>query len=130
MDRSIPTTTNDQVFDLTYLQELSQGDKEFEVEMIRIFIAEVPQSLAELRTALKSEDWEACGKIVHKLKSKLRIMGLHSVKDAITEIELNFKKAQNLPVTLKSIHGLLPKMEGFVDRAKQMLAQDYEVSDC
>ena len=116
-------------FDLSYLTELSQGDKEFEQEMIQIFVMEVPESIAFIKENIQQENWKATGEAVHKLKSKIRIMGINELKDSVTDAELSFKNGENITEAVQSIEQTIPVLEEYVELAQKKLELEYEMSD-
>jgi len=61
--------------DLTYLNEISGGDKEFIAEMIETFLEETPKDIAELEKLLATENWAGIGLVAHKLKSSIKMFG-------------------------------------------------------
>ncbi len=116
-------------FDLTYLKELSQGETEFESEMIRIFIEEVPENLNSLKQALDKENYEEAEYWIHKLKSKLRLMGMHQMRIWADHIEHNFKHKNKLDRTLSMVSLLISGLTIGLEQAKQLLTQEYEMSN-
>ncbi|MDE1922946.1 MAG: PAS domain-containing protein, partial [Gammaproteobacteria bacterium] len=55
--------------DLRALHELTEGDVEFERELIDTFIASGDKNLADIRDALRSRDFETIGRRAHALRS-------------------------------------------------------------
>lgn len=62
--------------DLSYLSEMSGGNKELIEEMIDIFIAQVDEFTTDMEVYLQNGDYEKLGKLAHKAKSSVSIMGL------------------------------------------------------
>ena len=65
--------------DLTYLQELSGGDIEFEVEMLQTYEEEVPDHIDRIIEYLDRASWISLSEEFHGLKSKLSIMGFKNL---------------------------------------------------
>ncbi len=116
-------------FDLTYLKELSQGEPVFEEEMLQLFIQEAPENLAALKHALKQENYKEAEYWVHKLKSKLRLMGMHKLRAWADEIEHNFKHKKELDHTLSKASILISGLNIGIMQAKQLLDNTYELSN-
>ncbi len=55
--------------DLHALHELTEGDVEFERELIDTFIASGDKNLADIRDALRSRDFDTIGRRAHALRS-------------------------------------------------------------
>lgn len=62
--------------DLSYLSEMSGGNKELIEEMIDIFVSQVEEFSTEMEHHLQNGDYEKLGKLAHKAKSSVAIMGL------------------------------------------------------
>jgi len=62
--------------DIGYLQELSGGDRDYEVEMADQFLQAVPEELEQLEAALKAGDRAAASRVAHSLKTTVSIMGM------------------------------------------------------
>lgn len=66
-------STNQSVVDLNYLHELSDNNKEFEKEVIELFLQQAPQQLEELDKAVNNKDYPTIKMIAHKLKSSTAV---------------------------------------------------------
>lgn len=63
---------------LDYIKQLSGSDIEFENKFITILKEEFPQEKNEYTKLLTANNTEDTALIVHKLKHKLNILGLHN----------------------------------------------------
>ncbi len=75
------------LYDLSKLEKLSRGDKEFLNHMVSIFIKEVPNTLAKLKKALAEENYTDMKAYAHRLKPSIKDMGIISLKDILPETE-------------------------------------------
>lgn len=73
--------------DLSYLQSVSNNDKQFISEMIITFLESMPKSIDDIHRHVKHKDWEALSKAIHKIKPSLTMMGMLSLKNAAVELE-------------------------------------------
>ena len=62
---------------LTYIDELSGDDAAFKQKFLVILKEEFPDEQEEYRESLRSKDGERAALIVHKLKHKFNILGMH-----------------------------------------------------
>jgi len=85
-----PDTVN-----LDYLKEMSGEDRDLMLEMIGIFIDEVPDYMMLMRKFLKNGDWDALGKIAHKAKASASIMGIQKLADDLMELETAAREGEN-----------------------------------
>ncbi len=84
------------VTDLSYLHEASAGNESFIREMIDIFLKQTPGFLVALKELKGRNDWEEFRKITHKLKPTIFMMGIHSLKPVIKQIEFCSKELKDL----------------------------------
>ena len=73
--------------DLSYLREMSGGNKELVLEMITIFREQVSEFSIEMDKHLASRDYESLGKLAHKAKSSVSIMGLSDLATDLKDLE-------------------------------------------
>jgi len=116
-------------FDLSYLKDLSQGDEEFEKEMLGIFLQEVPEGLHLLEEKLAQAQWIEASKEVHKLKSKIRLLGMESIKVYADEIENNLKKEANLKRTQMLIAKMREGLNQGIEFAHHLIKSSHELSN-
>jgi CheY-like chemotaxis protein/HPt (histidine-containing phosphotransfer) domain-containing protein/two-component sensor histidine kinase len=105
-----PSTLQLNTIDLTYLQELSMGNTEFEREIIKQFIIQVPQELTDLYTAMQQRDKVKTKGVAHGMKSSVAYVGLKDVlytnlhrietedltDENIMELEADFQQVQSI----------------------------------
>ena len=82
--------------DLTYLQELSGGDIEFELEMLQTYEEEVPEHIERIREYLDRASWISLSEEFHSLKSKLSIMGFRNLYKKADILEEQCKNPDEL----------------------------------
>ncbi|MDO9184878.1 MAG: PAS domain S-box protein [Bacteroidia bacterium] len=75
--------------DLSYLKELSDGNKQFEKEMIELFLNQVPGDVSSLDVAFKNSDALQVKSLSHKLKSSITVVGLSILSPHLSFIEKN-----------------------------------------
>jgi HPt (histidine-containing phosphotransfer) domain-containing protein len=73
--------------DLTYLEEIASGSKDFMKKMIETFIELTPGLLNEMDICLKEKDWDKLKRIAHKIKPSIDFMGISSLWETIQKIE-------------------------------------------
>ena len=73
--------------DLSYIETVCDGDKEMMKEFSDIFIAQVPEFIEEFDLAFSNKDVVSLGKIAHKAKSTVSIMGLTDLAKELSELE-------------------------------------------
>ena len=81
--------------DLSYLENMSGGDKELMQEMIDIFKEQVPEFVSEMKSNLQKSDYKNLGSIAHKAKSSISIIGLVQLIDDLKVFEKNVNEGKN-----------------------------------
>ncbi|HYW95748.1 MAG TPA: Hpt domain-containing protein [Bacteroidales bacterium] len=80
--------------DLSYLRSMSGDSVELIQEMIDIFTEQVEEFKVELQAYLDRKDYEALGKLAHKAKSSVAIMGMDDLAKDLKELELLAKNGE------------------------------------
>ncbi len=78
--------------DLTYLRNMSGGNKELILEMIGIFKSQVIEFTESMENHYKNKEYELLGRLAHKAKSSISIMGLNDLAIDLKNFE-NIAKA-------------------------------------
>ncbi|MBN1117521.1 MAG: Hpt domain-containing protein [Bacteroidales bacterium] len=74
------------------MKNMSAGNKELVLEMIDIFKNQVEEFNDEMESLNKNKEYEKLGKLAHKAKSSISIMGLHELATDLKTLE-NIAKA-------------------------------------
>lgn len=75
--------------DKTYLYRLEQkmnGNKKYMLEMIEIFLQQIPVTLQNMENSIEKNDWPSVHFEAHKIKSTINIVGLDSLEELILTI--------------------------------------------
>jgi len=109
------------LYDLSAVEALCGGDKEFLKTMAKMFVDTMPQSVSELNEAVSSENWEMVGKHAHKMKSTIDSMGINTLKEDIRSVEANGKAKSN-PDTIRL---LVVKVSDVIGQCVAQIKNDY-----
>ncbi len=104
--------TIQKLYDLAMVETISGGDKAFVKKMVQLFIDTIPQTMQDMEKAAASEQWEATGKLAHKMKSTIDSMGIVSLKAEIRTLEANGKASESvdqIPGQVQHINEVLGK---------------------
>jgi HPt (histidine-containing phosphotransfer) domain-containing protein len=86
---NIDSTTAEKVTNLEYLNQISKGNRKFECEMIKIFLAENPPEIKALQKCIHERNFLLIKAAAHKLKSTLPFVGLDKILgNDVTEMEM------------------------------------------
>lgn len=84
------------ITDLTYLNNMSGGSPEIVKEMIGIFIEQANEYLRDMPKYLEEKDYISLGKLAHKAKSSISIMGMTDLATDLKTLELLAKESNEV----------------------------------
>ncbi len=96
MSEQLKNNSADFNLDLSYLQDVANGSKEFMIEMIQLFLDQTPGYFEQLDQLIKDLNWPLVAEISHKIKPTLTFMGIESARANMAEIEQNARNLKNL----------------------------------
>jgi PAS domain S-box-containing protein len=91
------------LIDLKWLNDMSGGDKNLIIEMIKLFIDIVPGTLADFKKYAEESNWEGLRSVAHKYATQVSYMGMNSIIDDVKNIETYSLKQQYIEVIRKLI---------------------------
>ena len=114
-----------EVLDLQYLQELSGGNRDFEIDMIEQFLQQVPGELTRLAEAHQSGDAAVTAQVAHNLKTSVSFMGLlEQLTEPLEFIEQHAATPQDHTQLQNSIAQVTTTCEKALPEARQYLRQN------
>jgi HPt (histidine-containing phosphotransfer) domain-containing protein len=94
---------------LDVLKEISEGSNDLMRDLIFLFISQIPVFSEQLDYYYKNEDFISLGKLAHKIKSSVSMMG-------ISELSSDMKKLEQLAQAQKDTK----KYPEFIERFKRI----------
>jgi len=76
-----------EVPDLSGLKKLARGENNFLIEMIQIFLEDIPRYLRLIRTCAAAGDWKEMADMAHKIKAPLELMGVNALNPNLDYLE-------------------------------------------
>ena len=110
------------LYNLTKLENIAKGNQKFIDKMLRLFIDQVPDSVAEIKMAYKEGDFRKIKKTAHKIKPTIDIMEIVSLKKGIRDMEKNAEIYQSSE-QLESLISQLDEVIGEVVDSLQQLSK-------
>ena len=83
----IPNNLKNKVINLDFLNEAMRGKKEVILEIMNIFLHEVPKDLIAINEATDKVDFLTIKKHSHKLRSTVSVMGINDLESVLSEME-------------------------------------------
>ncbi len=82
-------------FDLSYLNQVFQGNKQMINQIISMFIKQVPTYFNQMEECIVRAEYSALHPLAHKAKSSIAMLGLKEMETLVLEIERSSKTGQN-----------------------------------
>ena len=93
-------------YNLAKVHAISENDTDFVIEILKLFVREVPKDLVQLKEAINGKNYTNAYSFAHKIKPTLDLMGMHVAFEELVLIEAWAKaegKTKNIKETYKSV---------------------------
>lgn len=91
---------------LEYLTELSGGDRNFETELIDLYLKQIPEETERTRLAILSGNAAQVREISHKIKSTFDIFGRTDFSDAFAQLALEAERSGDTEALLRKLRAI------------------------
>jgi HPt (histidine-containing phosphotransfer) domain-containing protein len=110
-------------YNLSKVYALSDNDSEFVIQIIMLFVTEVPQDLKQIEKGIREKDHKQAYSYAHKIKPTLDLFGMTMAYEEILQVEAWTKvegKRKEIEATFESI-------QDHVDKAIKEIKKDFEI---
>ena len=110
-------------YNLSKVYALSDNDPEFVMQIITLFVTEVPQDMTQIDLGIKTKDHKLAYSYAHKIKPTLDLLGMNVAFEEILQVEAWTEregKRKEIVDTFKSI-------ENQVEKAIKEIKKDYDL---
>lgn len=83
-------------YNLDKLNELSGGDKDFNVSIIEVFLAETPADMESLASSVEAKEFDKIYQHAHKIKPNADLLGMEAALEAVLTIEKHARGDQDI----------------------------------
>jgi HPt (histidine-containing phosphotransfer) domain-containing protein len=93
-------------YNLAKVYAISDNDPEFVIQIITLFVTEVPEDLLQIKEGIKKKDHKHAYAYAHKIKPTLDLLGLKVAFEEILQVEAWTKaegEKKEIKETFKSI---------------------------
>lgn len=111
------------ITDLTYLNNMSGGSPEIVKEMIGIFIEQANEYLRDMPKYLDEKDYLSLGKLAHKAKSSISIMGMNDLAADLKTLELLTKDTAEVESYPKFVEKFLSQTKGAITELSEIASK-------
>ena len=114
--------------ELSYLKEVASDNTEFIIEMIDIFLAQTPDYVQSLSTAVETSNWSKIAEMAHKIKPTLAFMGVNEARDKMASIETRARDKESYEEIVADFRDLKSDLDMIFiklsEKRKELLATD------
>ena len=110
-------------YNLAKVYALSDNDSEFVLQIITLFVTEVPEDLKQIDLGIKTKDHKLAYSYAHKIKPSFDLLGMTNAFEEILQVEAWTKvegKRKEIIDTFESI-------QSQVDKAVKEIKKDFEL---
>jgi len=110
-------------YNLAKVYALSDNDPEFVMQIITLFVTEVPQDMKQIDLGIKTKDHKLAYAYAHKIKPTLDLLGMTVAFEEILQVEAWTKREGKR----KEINDTFDSIQSQVDKAVKEIKKDFEI---
>ena len=110
-------------YNLSKVYSLSDNDPEFVIQIISLFVTEVPLDLKQIDLGIKTKDHKLSYAYAHKIKPTFDLLGMSMAHEEILQVEA-WTKAEGKK---KEIEATFISIQDLVDKAIKEIKKDFEL---
>ncbi len=110
-------------YNLAKVYALSENDQEFVLQIVTLFVSEVPADLVNVKDGINEKDYKKAYASAHKIKPTLDLLGMTVAFEEILFIE-NWTKNEGKRKEIKETYKAL---EGRIEKAVKEIKKDFNL---
>ena len=110
-------------YNLAKVYALSDNDPEFVMQIITLFVTEVPEDLKQIDLGIKTKDHKLAYSYAHKIKPSLDLLGMTVAFEEILQVE-DWTKAEG---KRKEINDTFASIQSQIEKAVKEIKKDFEL---
>jgi len=110
-------------YNLAKVYALSDNDPEFVIQIITLFVTEVPQDMKQIDLGIKTKDHKLAYAYAHKIKPSLDLLGMSVAFEEILQVEAWTKREGKR----KEIVDTFESIQSQVEKAVKEIKKDYDI---
>ena len=110
-------------YNLAKVYALSDNDSEFVMQIITLFVTEVPQDMKQIDLGIKTKDHKLAYAYAHKIKPSLDLLGMNVAFQEILEVEAWTKREGKR----KEITDTFESIQSQVEKAAKEIKKDFDL---
>ena len=109
-------------YNLSKIEELASGDKDFIKAIVSTFLEEVPEDLAKLKNAFNDKDFNGVYQNAHKIKPTVEMFNLGVMNEIIAVQEWGRLKKKNEDISV-----FMEIVSKKINTVKEELIKDFQL---
>lgn len=110
-------------YNLAKVYELSDNDPEFVMQIISLFVTEVPEDMKQIEQGIELKDHKLAYSYAHKIKPTLDLLGMNQAFQEILELEAWTKREGKR----KEIDATYASIKDQVEKTVKEIKKEYEI---
>lgn len=110
-------------YNLAKVYALSDNDPEFVMQIITLFVTEVPEDVKQIDLGIKEKDHKLAYSYAHKIKPSLDLLGMTVAFEEILQVEA-WTKAEG---KRKEIEHTFESVKSQIDKAVKEIKKDFDL---
>ena len=119
------TSENENLVNLASLRSLLGDSNESIVEILNLFIANIPPSIADIKSLLEKQDWDGLRKRIHSIKSYYGYVGNDKLNEKLSQWETDLQENKPGIDHQANMSELETKSTATLARIQQVLRDDF-----
>lgn len=111
------------IYSLDKVNEMAEGDQDFIVSVVSVFLEEVPIDLEALKTAIAQKNYDQVYKLSHKIKPNVDLLGMEQTRATALELETLGKNEGNM----SEIESKFPLLKKDIQQVISELQKDFNL---
>jgi HPt (histidine-containing phosphotransfer) domain-containing protein len=109
------------LYDLSYLNQVFQGNREMINNIISLFLQQVPEYIKEMEECVRKNEPLSLHPLAHKAKSSVSMLGIRKMECDILQIEQDSKNLRNLDQLPMLVYRVKENCEVVYSQLKEQL---------
>lgn len=110
-------------YNLAKVYALSDNDPEFVMQIISLFVTEVPLDMEQIKAGIKVKDYKQAYSFAHKIKPTLDLLGMNQAFEEILLVEAWTKNEGKR----REINDTFDSIEDQVEKAIKEIKKDFDI---
>ena len=110
-------------YNLSKVYALSHNDPEFVMQVITLFVDEVPHDIKEIENGIKNKNYKHAYDYAHKIKPTMDLMGMTMAYEEIIQVE-DWTKSEGKK---KEIEATFDSIKSQIEKAVKEIKKDFEI---